>query len=574
MSPANGPGTPNPEQHPDLDDEVAKLSNKLINAINHQTNLDDTLSRTRIELEEAREKVRQLEEQTKQQREMLAGDVWVRRKSVETERSKLLSRVAEEKKGRLEMEQEKKRMEQELENLTAALFEEANKMVIVAKEEAKKEQDVLHKKNESLRAQLADNEGLLRSQQDQLVELKHVMEQMSTERDDQTAVTAPSSPGFSKFDSKDDDRAGSEGASIVGPSEPISPSHPMSFTHLLQPILRTDLNSFEDFVSLVRMGKHLYSRSRPASGNHSALAAIGLGLAANGSAASIPSPGSVVGSPSTPNTPATAGSTTSAPIASISLKDTKFFKRALAEDIDPTLRLDIAPGLSWLARRSVLGAMTDGSLVVEPLPSQPQQIAQVYRPQFHACALCGESRKEEEHLRTHRFRTSESDSAQRYALCKYCLGRVRSTCDFLGFLRMVKDGHWRADDEDAEKAAWEESVRLREQMFWSRIGGGVLPTGAATTVMSPTASVAAKSPRLGTGEEEEEVELAVRNLDLESPPPQEQGKNVQSTPAKALPSLPMTPPSQTGDSTPSASAADSEKSEPKRLSLQIPGGTS
>jgi hypothetical protein len=54
---------------------------------------------------------------------------------------------------------------------------------------------------------------------------------------------------------------------------------------------------------------------------------------------------------------------------------------------------------------------------------------------------------------------------------------VRSTCDFLGFLRIVKDGYWRADDEDQEKAAWEESVRLREQMFWSRIGGGVVPAG-------------------------------------------------------------------------------------------------
>ncbi|KAJ2966389.1 hypothetical protein NQ176_g10174 [Zarea fungicola] len=48
---------------------------------------------------------------------------------------------------------------------------------------------------------------------------------------------------------------------------------------------------------------------------------------------------------------------------------------------------------------------------------------------------------------------------------------------------MVKDGHWRADDEDHEKTAWEESVRLREQMFWARIGGGVIP---ATQANSPT----------------------------------------------------------------------------------------
>jgi hypothetical protein len=44
---------------------------------------------------------------------------------------------------------------------------------------------------------------------------------------------------------------------------------------------------------------------------------------------------------------------------------------------------------------------------------------------------------------------------------------------------MLKEGHWRCDDEEAEKNAWEESVRLREQMFWSRMGGGVIPVGAA-----------------------------------------------------------------------------------------------
>jgi len=40
---------------------------------------------------------------------------------------------------------------------------------------------------------------------------------------------------------------------------------------------------------------------------------------------------------------------------------------------------------------------------------------------------------------------------------------------------MLKDGHWRAHGEEGEKSAWEESTRLRERMFWSRIGGGVVP---------------------------------------------------------------------------------------------------
>ena len=51
---------------------------------------------------------------------------------------------------------------------------------------------------------------------------------------------------------------------------------------------------------------------------------------------------------------------------------------------------------------------------------------------------------------------------------------------------MLKDGHWRTDDEESERAAWEESVRLREQMFWSRIGGGVIPASHYIMLIIPT----------------------------------------------------------------------------------------
>ncbi|EOD44479.1 GDPGTP exchange factor Sec2p [Neofusicoccum parvum] len=79
------------------------------------------------------------------------------------------------------------------------------------------------------------------------------------------------------------------------------------------------------------------------------------------------------------------------------------------------------------------------------------------------------------YARKHRFRTSDEKDAQRYPLCDFCLGRVRSCCDYIGFLRLCRDGHWRAENGDEEKSAWEESVRLRERMFWARIGGGVIP---------------------------------------------------------------------------------------------------
>jgi Rab guanine nucleotide exchange factor SEC2 len=356
-------------------------------------------------------------------------------------------------------------------------------MVVTAREEASKDHEIVQRKNDQLKAQLADTESLLKSHQEQLAELKHLMEQMNAERDDQANSTAPSTPGNTRFDSKEEHAGASEGVQSGSGAGDISPTYPTSFTHLLQPVLRTDLAAFDDFSSLLRMSKNHTAGSRVSSGSYGSIG-IGLGLASstnqspssaapsNGSTTSINTFATIGSSPATPTTPASTvstGSTNNANII-IPLKETRFYKRALAEDIEPTLRLDTAPGLSWLARRTVLNAMCEGTLVVEPMPTTSTSRVYVF-----ACSLCGETRKDPTHIRTHRFRTSESDSAQRYPLCKYCLGRVRSSCDFLGFLRVLKDGHWRTDDKESERAAWEESVRLREQMFWSRIGGGVIP---------------------------------------------------------------------------------------------------
>ncbi|KAF6808644.1 GDP GTP exchange factor sec2p [Colletotrichum sojae] len=567
--------------HPDLNDEVATLSTKLVNAINHQTTLDDTLTATRQELERAREQIKHLEEQNASQREMLAGDIWVRRKTAEEEKKVILLRANHEKKLREDVEKEKKKIEQELENLTTALFEEANNMVISAKEEARVEQEALQRKNDNLRSQLGDMEALLTSQQQQLADLKHVMEQMTLEKEDAITGTAPSSPGFSKSDFKDDEHLDG----VVPPpiTDPTSPTYPTSLTHLIQPVLRTDLGAYEDFVSLTRLSRNR-AGSRVSSGSLTGLGGLGLGMGgstssahpSNASTASLSTAGTpATSSPQTPNTPASVSSSASANLGppAPALKETKFFKRVLAEDVEPTLRLDIAPGLSWLARRSVLNAMSDGSIVVEPIPANAP-FASIVKPQFYPCSLCGDSRKDEEHLRTYRFRTSESESAQRYPLCRYCLGRVRSTCDFLSFLRILKDGHWRADDENAERTAWEESVRLREQMFWSRIGGGVVPAGQV--VVSSALEVA--RPSQETDALEAELEVATRTaLPEEAEISNEDSAHAEDEESLKRPETPLprpeTPSHSNRNSVQSLAPAKpvgGEQEGEKRLSLSIP----
>lgn len=116
------------QHHPDLSNEVANLSHKLITAINHQTNLDDTLSETRHELDSARERVQQLEANAREHDALVANGVLVNRKHMEDNTTKLMADLVGERKKRTAVEKDKKGIELELETLTTALFEEANEV--------------------------------------------------------------------------------------------------------------------------------------------------------------------------------------------------------------------------------------------------------------------------------------------------------------------------------------------------------------------------------------------------------------------------------------------------------------
>ncbi|CAK7204279.1 rab guanine nucleotide exchange factor S2 [Sporothrix eucalyptigena] len=567
---ASGGKDANPE------DEITALSTKLIDAINHQSTLDDNLSRTRMELEESREQVRKLEELSARQKEFLAGGLWVRKSAVEEEKAQILAKSRDEKRLRLEAEAAKAKIELELETLTAELFEQANIMVAAAKEEARAEQLAANRRYENLKGQLADTEVLLKSQQEQLTQLKQVMEEMiqneGTAGDDHTtALTTPTSPGFGQFDFKDpdaqstSDKAAEEQPASVEDAEaktdddssapvsiateataapttvvqsptvvpptsaaststqspdslPLSPSQPMSFTHLIRPVLRYDTSAFHEFVDLIRTAQiqlMLHQQNSPQSHGRSP------------SSTSLPKTPPMSTNPSWSAqqtlTTTTTTTTTNAQTSVVSmsavnafatvasglsvssnanspqnhtkeLKETKFYKRVVVEDIEPTLRLDTAPGISWLVRRNIMSAVLEGTLVAEPVPNMTGTALVIQQP----CSMCGESRRQDSFLRHHRFRLTESDKSTPYPLCNYCLCRVRSVCGFLVFLRMIKEGHWRASDEEAEQAAWEECVRLREHMFWARIGGGVLPAigaGSGSSALNGVGS--ARHSRVG-----------------------------------------------------------------------------
>ncbi|KAL0068144.1 hypothetical protein AAF712_004804 [Marasmius tenuissimus] len=87
------------------------------------------------------------------------------------------------------------------------------------------------------------------------------------------------------------------------------------------------------------------------------------------------------------------------PPAMTTLLPLPFIARLMTEDSDPTLRLDIAPSLNWLSRRSVLAAIHGGQLTIEPIPTtallQESQSTSSNIPGLGnnsiVCALCGVS---------------------------------------------------------------------------------------------------------------------------------------------------------------------------------------
>lgn len=467
---------------PDLSAEVAMLSTKLVNAINYQTNLDDSLQQTRHELEQARAEVAKARAEKKSYDDMIANGLLVRKYYLDQTINQMREELATAKAEREAAEKAKKATEGELETLTSALFEEANTMVAAARRDT----EAVQTRNSQLRSQLGDTEMLMASQQEQLQDLKQTMERMERISHDSHAMSIPTTPidrTTAAFDAMQ--------LSPNGISHDVAPEHPLHFTQLITPVLRNDIPAYTDFQDLLQLARRAAPHSRNSSNNTNSFASSSTPNLHSSTSPHLPGAFSFTTS-SANNSPQSA---TFGEKPMPTLKETKFYKRTFLEDLDPCLRLDTAPGLSFLSRRTVLSSLLAGSLVVEPF-LQPSN--RLYASSIYACALCGESRKSEAHVRRHRFRTSEDEGAQRYPLCEYCLNRVRAAGDFVGFLRMVRDGHWKCESEEESKGAWEESVRLRERMFWARAGGGVVPAvhrGREERGSSPSTNAGIKSAR-------------------------------------------------------------------------------
>ncbi len=137
-----------------------------------------------------------------------------------------------------------------------------------------------------------------------------------------------------------------------------------------------------------------------------------------------------------------------------SLVQQPFIARCMAEDYDPTLRLEQAADLGWVSRRSVSNAILAGDLLIEPVGS-----AALGPPENLSCALCGRNvfgggaahkglmkyfsttgpGGSTTHLASniYVFRVATQEDAKAYPLCKngWCLERLRAACALWHFVR-------------------------------------------------------------------------------------------------------------------------------------------
>lgn len=142
----------------------------------------------------------------------------------------------------------------------------------------------------------------------------------------------------------------------------------------------------------------------------------------------------------------------------------RFVQRCIVEDIEPTLRLDRSPHLSWLACRSFLAGVLDQTIALEPVSTREASWAS--RPS-QPCILCGENRSDPVYARSYWARFSQD--AEPIVLDLTCVTKARLACELVAFIRNIASR--KPADHAAHVGAWLLCNGLREQLFWVRTGG-------------------------------------------------------------------------------------------------------
>ncbi|WFC97590.1 hypothetical protein MYAM1_000305 [Malassezia yamatoensis] len=467
---------PPEEREIDLRSQVTSLNAKLVTSFNRIADLEDELSVSHNRILAHTTQIAELYKEREQHLFALNTGLLVEKSHVTAEMQRMMDRVLDETAQRGKAESDKTRIESELEELSASLFNEANKMVAVERLERARAEE----KSAQFQQSLRDTERVLAEQQDMLKNLqiqietrdKHEETKERPPTPDPTTILSLSSSDFSIY-------------------VQIPPYHEfIAFVKYLRALQR----QLDPYIKLQQRGIDWTSDPTISQG-------VGMGGGIGGVVSpALSGQGSPIRHKDYPHLPASAeqlvqlSNQTSLP----------FIRRSQEEDSDPCLRFQAAPGLNWLSRRQASSAVLDGSMVIEPIfaggivHDQAKVRAEYGHLAPATCTMCGTAlvnltslvntnspepasikdsgnrrsipslfqslrrsvtqleRPGQDHrndpsnstteeffdtsrlpIPTHYFRVSESSS--KYLVCtQYCLQRLRSVCAFWMFIRTLE----------------------------------------------------------------------------------------------------------------------------------------
>lgn len=414
-----------------------------------------------------------------------------------------MAQAVEDTKSRETAVEAHSQLETEIENLTASLFTEANKMVAVERFARARAEEKMRSLEESgagmtglfeeLQANLREKVEKLEAAEGEVGDLRRRLTLAAPLREDGEEKEAVDGqvPGALFSDGSHVTTASALASALIlstnGSSTPKVLRH--GSTYLPAPRLLTSVLPYHEFLAFITHLRQLRISvlSRPPeypSSSTTSLSSIGFGTSSH------PPPNL---SHSIPLSPAQL----LAPHLPLSTHLSQpFLKRCIEEDSDPSLRLDLAPGLGFLSRRQVGTAIVDGTLLIEPtyggasLPTSTctlcgtglekwwngaageEMVVVAAKPvtqmrkafgsgAWSISSLTGGKKDSSRpsspsattsgaetpfafpavpHQQIHIFRVNDTSSA-RYAVCPtYCLPRLRAVCEMWTYVRAMERG--------------------------------------------------------------------------------------------------------------------------------------
>ncbi|QLL31239.1 hypothetical protein HG536_0B01000 [Torulaspora globosa] len=449
--------------------QISSLSTQLIESIEKQSQLEERLNKANRTIQIQKSIVDQYEEFK------LVFDGLERKYNGQTEEiEKLKEELAAEKELRSAAQKTVEELNTEIEDLTASLFNEANKMVATAR----KEGHALEVENTKLTEQLREKDSILEILNLQVKNLKKILQNVEEES---MAKTAP----HVKPSTTDNDKSGSTLLLNRASTSSSSKLHEQLSGPIYSPNIRSiryDLDLYKEFMKFIAVLPRCETLKEASSSS-------------------------------------------------------KLLRRLINDEIQPILRLDNASGLGWIVRRTLMSLMMEGLVVVEPLSGinenfqygSPTLKSSEFR---HAnlsntkdnhlfnfpldsppiavhdkCSFCSEARDDVlEHARMYVLKTQnklEDGSlviTNSFPLCRYCLLKVRQTCEIFAFLRSLKLGTWNLEKVTLTSVAKDEG---RATNGGSRDEGSPRKEGKSSHRLSVIGGTTKTEPQVDT-----KVELA------------------------------------------------------------------